>query len=31
MIAMARESTQSKMPVRHWVFSWPQGEIPSFA
>ena len=31
MIALARESTQSKMPVSHWVFSWPQGEIPSFA
>ncbi|WP_165078902.1 relaxase/mobilization nuclease domain-containing protein [Desulfovibrio sp. ZJ209] len=26
MIALARETVRSKMPVNHWVFSWPEGE-----
>ena len=29
MICLARETTRSKMPVNHWVFSWPEGEQPT--
>lgn len=29
MIALARETTRSKMPVNHWVFAWPEGEQPT--
>lgn len=29
MICLARESIRSKMPVNHWVFSWPEGEQPT--
>lgn len=29
MIALARESTHSDMPVRHWMFSWQEGEQPT--
>lgn len=29
MIALARESAHSKMPVRHWIFSWQEGEQPT--
>ncbi|WP_165076943.1 MULTISPECIES: TraI/MobA(P) family conjugative relaxase [unclassified Desulfovibrio] len=29
MIALARETVRSKMPVNHWVFSWPEGEQPT--
>ena len=29
MIALARESTHSKMPVQHWIFSWREGEQPT--
>lgn len=28
MIALARESTHSDMPVQHWMFSWREGEQP---
>ncbi len=31
MIALARETVRSKMPVNHWVFSWPEGEQPTRA
>ncbi|MBD5626520.1 MAG: relaxase/mobilization nuclease domain-containing protein, partial [Desulfovibrio sp.] len=31
MIALARETVRSKMPVSHWVFSWPEGEQPTRA
>lgn len=29
MIALARETTRSKMPINHWVFAWPEGEQPT--
>lgn len=29
MISLAEESVQSKMPVAHWVMSWPEDELPS--
>ena len=29
MICLARESVRSKMPVTHYVFSWPEGEQPT--
>ncbi len=29
MIALARESVRSDMPVQHWMFSWQEGEQPS--
>ena len=29
MIALARETVRSKMPVNHWVFSRPEGEQPT--
>ena len=29
MIALAQESTRSKMPVTHWIFSWREGEQPT--
>lgn len=29
MIALARESVHSKMPVQHWIFSWQEGEQPA--
>lgn len=29
MIALARESVHSKMPVQHWMFSWHEGEQPT--
>ena len=29
MISLARETSHSKMPVSHWVFSWQEGERPS--
>jgi len=29
MICLARETVHSKMPVNHWVFSWPEGEQPT--
>ena len=29
MIALARETVRSKMPVNHWIFSWPEGEQPT--
>ncbi len=29
MICLARESVRSKMPVSHYVFSWPEGEQPT--
>ena len=29
MITLACESKYSEMPVSHWVFSWPEDEIPS--
>ncbi len=29
MICLARESVRSKMPVNHYVFSWPEGEQPT--
>ena len=29
MIALARESAHSNMPVQHWMFSWREGEQPS--
>ncbi len=29
MIALARESAHSKMPVQHWIFSWREGEQPT--
>lgn len=28
MIALARESAHSNMPVQHWIFSWKEGEQP---
>ena len=28
MIALARRSVHSRMPVTHWVFSWHEGEQP---
>ena len=28
MIALARESAHSNMPVQHWMFSWKEGEQP---
>ena len=28
MIALARESKHSNMPVQHWMFSWKEGEQP---
>lgn len=29
MIALARDSVRSKMPVQHWMFSWREGEQPT--
>lgn len=29
MIALARESVHSVMPVQHWIFSWQEGEQPT--
>ena len=29
MIALARESVHSHMPVQHWMFSWQEGEQPT--
>ena len=29
MIALARESSHSRMPVSHWILSWQEGEQPS--
>ena len=29
MICLARETNRSKMPVNHFVFSWPEGEQPT--
>ncbi len=29
MICLARESVRSRMPVNHYVFSWPEGEQPT--
>ncbi len=29
MIALARESAHSHMPVQHWMFSWQEGEQPT--
>ncbi len=29
MICLARESVRSRMPVSHYVFSWPEGEQPT--
>ena len=29
MIALARESVHSDMPVQHWMFSWQEGEQPT--
>ncbi|WP_165067950.1 TraI/MobA(P) family conjugative relaxase [Desulfovibrio sp. ZJ200] len=29
MIALARESVHSAMPVQHWIFSWREGEQPT--
>lgn len=29
MIALAKESAHSKMPVTHWIFSWQEGEQPT--
>ena len=29
MIALARESAHSRMPVSHWIFSWQEGEQPT--
>ena len=29
MIALARESVHSAMPVQHWIFSWQEGEQPT--
>ena len=29
MIALARESVRSRMPVQHWMFSWREGEQPT--
>lgn len=31
MISLARETVRSKMPVSHWLFSWPEGEQPTRA
>lgn len=31
MISLARETVRSKMPVNHWLFSWPEGEQPTRA
>ena len=31
MIALARETVRSRMPVNHWVFSWPEDEQPTRA
>ena len=31
MISLAQESVHSKMPVSHWIFSWPENEQPSRA
>jgi hypothetical protein len=31
MIALAGESVHSKMPVTHWIFSWPENEQPNAA
>ncbi len=28
MIALARESSHSRMPVSHWILSWQEGEQP---
>lgn len=29
MIALARESSHSRMPVSHWILSWQEGEQPT--
>ena len=29
MIALARESVHSAMPITHWIFSWREGEQPT--
>ena len=29
IIALARESSQSRMPVSHWILSWQEGEQPT--
>ena len=29
MIALARESAHSNMPVQHWMFSWQESEQPT--
>ena len=29
MIALARESVHSAMPVQHWIFSWQESEQPT--
>ena len=29
MVALARESVHSDMPVQHWMFSWQEGEQPT--
>lgn len=30
MIALAEESTRSRMPVSHWVMSWQEKEMPDY-
>ena len=30
MIALAEESTRSRMPVSHWAMSWQENEIPDY-
>ena len=29
MIALAKETVHSKMPIQHWIFSWKEGEQPN--
>ena len=29
MVSLANESSHSRMPVQHWVFSWQEGEQPT--
>ncbi len=31
MIALAQESTHSRMPVNHWIFSWEEDQQPTHA
>ena len=29
MVSLANESSHSRMPVQHWIFSWQEGEQPT--